>query len=563
LEIIDLGQHGQYLMANLAADRKRLLEAIQAGIQDQQLDEAWRAWRGTATVSVAVPLDSEIARYRTYTFLPLGVTAPAPFAGHLNAPFQTTLARDDLHQEEHLNHFLLDLAAEACLRTAEYLQSHEGPRADNAIVDLLSWRDARRSHLERACQRLFGRPLSQYPMVPVVRSQQQPRHLVSPETAYEWPAQCQTLTGTLAVSTTDAALLRAGLGEARTKRLVEFVSSLGQSLTPPASVLAGWVEAMVGSLPRDDLDDLELWEQVYDDLAALFSDHPQALHRRTLLLDEHAALRACNAPERSANGEATAFFPPDDRADVGVPEVLRRRFFCLHPGLWQDTSRRWSPFSPGRWYLSRHGLSEEFDTEGILDHVQAALQAPLSPAEHAELLRFVFRLEHDDDRSGISGGVSLDQLGLHVPTESGRWIPASQARFSAGWPGTSGGKLAAVIAAAAPLAADLDQLQQQMIVAPSDLASIFRESGGKESGGQVRACLEGWPGVRCRQVGEKQPIPVTRLAAWTGSELGVHAGVVVDRGCRCGRHLAGGEQRGLAGWLASSARAGPVVGRTR
>jgi hypothetical protein len=41
--------------------------------------------------------------------------------------------------------------------------------------------------------------------------------------------------------------------------------------------------------------------------------------------------------------------------------------------------------------------------------------------------------------------------------------------------------------------------------------------------------------VRCRQVGEDQPILVTRLAAWTGSKLGVRAGMVVDRGCWCGR----------------------------
>jgi hypothetical protein len=47
--------------------------------------------------------------------------------------------------------------------------------------------------------------------------------------------------------------------------------------------------------------------------------------------------------------------------------------------------------------------------------------------------------------------------------------------------------------------------------------------------------VEGWPGVRCRQVGEDQPILVTRLAAWTGSKLGVRAGMVVDRGCWCGR----------------------------
>jgi hypothetical protein len=503
-ERVDLGEEaGEFLLVTRAAEPDRIREAIEAGIRDGQLDASWlEVCAARPSVSVAVPLSHDTAAYHTYAFLPLGDKAPAPFAGHLNAPFQPNLSRTDLNAREHLNSFLLDLAAETCLLAAELLREQETHEWDNAAVDLVSWTDQQWERLASACERLFGHELTDHPLVPVVPTTLHPDRWASPTAAYRWPGG-KALTGKLACDTTDAALLRAGLGEARETRLVNFLDALGVSLRPPRSLLAGWVETMIQTLPRQPAD-LELWQRAYDDLATWFQQDPGALRARTLLLDEHGGLHPCNGGGAGHGPEV--FFAPSDHPDGGarVPAALQPHIVFLHPELWVE-SRTASYLQPlGLRFLAAHDLVHRFNLASLLEAVQRVCETDQPAETHQELLRFVFSLEqaapaHDSD---------LVRLGLHVATVNGDWIPALEAVFSEAWAETWGAQLAVVLQYDHD-DADLAALGRRLLAASDQLI------GAVGTVSTWRAFL--------RRIGVRDglhPIPVAPPATLPGRQLG-------------------------------------------
>ena len=137
----------------------------------------------------------------------------------------------------------------------------------------------------------------------------------------------------------------------------------------------------------------------------------------------------------------------DEEAAEGIrlTPALRRRMTFMHPNL------RWtipgaSPgvrvLRPGRRYLEDHNLVRRWRSSDLLEELTALLARDPSSAVSRDALRLAYDIRRRDPRAAT---VSISAVGLRVPTRSGSWIPAGRARFSAGWPGTVGGELEALL----------------------------------------------------------------------------------------------------------------------
>ena len=163
-DLVTLDGTSKYLVLSREVDPVAYSAAVAEAVGHHQLDRRYAESTSAVKVSVAVPYAAGDAQAgRCYTFLPLGKKAPSPFAGHLNAPFYTDLARRDIDEANPLNRLLLDTAAGLCLDAAEALTHWRDDAAPTAVVDLLCWDDDRlpllAGHAEDRGMPLTGRAL--------------------------------------------------------------------------------------------------------------------------------------------------------------------------------------------------------------------------------------------------------------------------------------------------------------------------------------------------------------------------------------------------------------------
>jgi hypothetical protein len=163
-DLVTLDGASKYLVLPREVDPVAYSAAVAEAVSHHQLDRRYAESTSAVKVSVAVPYAAGDAQAgRCYTFLPLGRKAPSPFAGHLNAPFYTDLARRDIDEANPLNRLLLDAAAGLCLDAAEALTHWRDDAAPAAVVDLLCWDDDRlpllAGHAEDRGMPLTGRAL--------------------------------------------------------------------------------------------------------------------------------------------------------------------------------------------------------------------------------------------------------------------------------------------------------------------------------------------------------------------------------------------------------------------
>jgi hypothetical protein len=109
--------------------------------------------------------------------------APSPFAGHLNEPFYTDLARRDIDENNPLNRLLLDAAAALCLDASEALTRWQDDAAPAAVIDLLCWDDERLPLLTGYADGQ-GAPLTGRMLMPA----RTPGTWLPPKDAWSWPA---------------------------------------------------------------------------------------------------------------------------------------------------------------------------------------------------------------------------------------------------------------------------------------------------------------------------------------------------------------------------------------
>ena len=222
-DLVTLDGASTYLVLSREVDRGAYRAAVAEAIDHHQLDPQVRRVdvRGQGVCRGAVR-GRDAQAGRCYTFLPLGRKAPSPFAGHLNAPFYTDLARRDIDEANPLNRLLLDAAAGLCLDAAEVLTRWQDHAAPAAVIDLLCWDDERLPLLTGYADD-HGAPLTGRLLLPA----RTPGTWLPLKDAWSWPVPgTGMLTADLATSACGVEFLRE-LPPERSRRLAGMMARLG------------------------------------------------------------------------------------------------------------------------------------------------------------------------------------------------------------------------------------------------------------------------------------------------------------------------------------------------
>ena len=509
---VELGVGQRYLCLSKHVERASFLAAIEASIAATLVDKSWRDWQGEPVVSVAVPLgDAGDGDSRLYCFLPMGPAANGPIAGHVNAPFAVSLARDGLIRGAPLNDFLLDTAADIVAAAVPALGGHPAGRA--AVVDLIGWEEPHTCRLVDA----FVRAGSSVPTAPIVPVLGKPGWS-SLADAFTWTRPMRVLTPEAISATGLARIVDPVLGTPRLDRLDRLANAAAsRSLAPGFTPIAAWAEAIALSLAaaarRNGNLHGEAWIRLYDDLAEIFGRHDvSALRGRRILVDDEMRVHPTWGGA-STDGSPAIFFPmreiadgDDASRDVSIPKTLGRHLAYLHRDIpWRSRNPETKRIEnrPGRDFLDRTGLVRMPRTQSLLERISVVLRRSKNKQMHADALKLVFNL------TGVrsySQTPAVSDLNLRVPTVSGQWRPADEAVFSASWPGTLGESLEALIDDAAGVSEDLEALRGHLLGSPAEFG--FRLGP-----------LAAWVSF-LRQVGVRDGLPPIEVSPEVGDKQG-------------------------------------------
>lgn len=469
-----LGEGQRYLALSRSIDHATFLGAIEASIAATLVDESWREWEGDAVVSVAIRLERpDDADTRLYCYLPMDASATGPIAGHVNAPFAVSLARDGLVRNAPLNEFLLDAAADIVVAAALAVREHPAGRA--AVTDLVAWDVPDANRLVRAYERA-EQDLASVAVVPVLGD----AAWASLADAYTWRRECRVLTAEAIAATGLARIVDPVLGPRRLDRLEALSLAASQRrLAPPLERLGEWAEGVAVALAsrareRRGTFDGEAWIGLYDDLAEIYGRQDTAsLRGRRLLIDDDLVLHPTWGGPSTAE-RTMIFFPmreipdgDDPSRDVSIPKTLGRHLAYVHSGVpWktQNVETRRLENRPGREFLDRTGLVRLPRTQSLLERIATVLARRRDKQLHADALRLVFNLT---SARTYAQTPALSALNLRVPTNAGDWRPAAEAVFSAAWPGTLGAEVERLLAEAAGASSDLDDLAARLLAPPA------------------------------------------------------------------------------------------------
>jgi hypothetical protein len=466
---------GDFLVVTRVTESARLKSAIHESIKAGQLDERFAGWTEDAEVSAAVRIDGKDDTRHLYTFLPMGDETLSPFAGHLNAPFVTKLARLDLAEKVKLNELFFDVAAE--LSASVLLVQRDLPPIlpRTVSLDLISWCGPDSVRLLNAFKAI-GKDLPSEVLVPVVeRTGGAP--WASLKEAWTWQHDYQVLTAGCLAGVAGAPLIAPEAGADRTTRLEEFVGLLGLTLQPGSTTVADWAEAVAQSL-HDNGAALASWDAFYSDLARHFANDGKTLAGRKLLIDGGNVVRRCGpySDDDVTAGHPAVFFPPaKDRTEedeeilatisVDIPDSLAKYVCYMNDGLsWyasgEGPQRR---RTPAREFLQKAGLVLRYETRSVVEHLATVGRRTRSEGVRKDLLGLVYRLHR---AARAKEGLDLAKLGFEVPTRGG-WRPAGQAFFSAGWPGTLGERLERLARENKEVAPSLVGVEERLLVPPT------------------------------------------------------------------------------------------------
>ncbi|MHB8692120.1 MAG: sacsin N-terminal ATP-binding-like domain-containing protein, partial [Solirubrobacteraceae bacterium] len=473
-EIVDLGPQGQYLCAALAVPAPDVASVIKEAVDNQELEETWLEWRDEAVVTAAVRIDGpEIEHPRLYTFLPMEVEAP--FSGHLNAPFYARLDRRDLNRDLAFNDLLLDAGARVCRYAARAIATRDDRRRATAAVDFFSWTSSEATRLQNALG--SDNPAVSERVLSVRNAAG--RGWASLAETYVWrDEQRRTLTASALAKAADVAILDESLGSRRIESLEALhFALLHRDMSPNPDELSDWVERIAVAQAKGRAPAMSWWNSYYDELADVFEDDGESLEGRKILLDEDGVITATAASDTEKQGSSpTVFFQPvreraegvvdiDEADDVRIPKTLRRRMVFVHPGLrWIERSGRTNKKRDARLFLERYDLVKQYSTRSLLEALRDLLRSSRSKDIFRDSLRLAFRLQRTRD---YDQRPALRDLGLRVPCRCG-WLPAAEAHFSEGWPGTLGDSLERLIELSGGASEELAAVQKTLLLAPEE-----------------------------------------------------------------------------------------------
>lgn len=425
----------RYLLARRPVDRDRFVSAVQKAIEAQFPVEKWLEWEGVPTVSVAFALDRDAPPGLYYAFLPM--EAESPFHGYVDAPFFPDPDRKGLSLANPLNDMLVDVAAEMCAALSLAIAATNTGSADlsHAAVDAMAWR-TERPRMTRAFKDASVGPTSL--MLPSMRRAGTESRWAPAAEAFDWSDDGHVALKAAWISKTcDVPLVRRNMGSRRIENLHALTGALGSTLVPGNWRIASWIPPLAAELNRQRKFSRQEWEDFYADIGAMPAVLPH-LAGKAIFRSSTGRLAAANS-----EGEAGRFF-------IGVahrPGRRRRRMADADvyppPSVTQnmtfgDPAISW-PHDVARAFFEA-GLASEFSLVKVLAELGSLLGEKPTQKRQLSALNWAFSAWKDNRVPEVEK--ALTTCGLAVPSAGGALIPAAQARFSRGWRGTNGERLA-------------------------------------------------------------------------------------------------------------------------
>ena len=482
-EFVDLGVQGEWFVSHRRVSAEAMSAAVEESIEANELDPAWGEWSEDTWVSVAVRRDGHSIEPRMYTYLPMEGEAEAPLHGHLHAPFSTKLARTAVSESVVLNARLLDHAARAATAAVITFAADEEVLPPTALVDLLAWDE----HHHECVTHSFSSADVDMETAPVVPIHRLPdgRTRGGFDTTFTWLYDAGLLRPGMITRDSGVELVDSSIAGDRLARLERYCEAFfGGGFEPPAEQRAEWVASTAAAMLERKAAS-RTWDRFYGDLATIFADDPDALRGHRILLGDDNELHT--PPDDSQDlDQPLVFFPParersdNDEAvegdlDLTPPASLQRRLVLLNENLqWNRQEGRTRRATPARRFLQDNKLVRRFDTIDLLEHTQRALASSSTTTLARDALTFAFRLFasarsiRDED---------LRRMNLRVPC-GGKWIPASEAFFSAAWRTELANDLAELIERGGAVSDELAQLESKL-VDPPDRRPFSVESMGR------------------------------------------------------------------------------------
>ncbi|HFQ9477301.1 TPA: DUF3883 domain-containing protein [Pseudomonas aeruginosa] len=413
-ELVTLGPSRQrWLLVRHTVSKANVVDAVERSIVLEPGLKRWINWRGDAIVSVAVPIEGPgLQKGRLFNFLPMGADAQAPFFGHLDAPFFTSINRERARLDLPLNAYFLSAAAEICATAAQVLSGMLKDVPSRCAVDLVAWRSNDAAKLIAGFQ-ASGVNISKAEVWPTTAGGWKTIRSVQ-----SWPTgDFKVFTWSRATKAGAQDILSTKLGADRLTAIENLARALGHTCTPSKHIMAGWAEAIARSLPHSSKEDK--WGDFYAELAYTFRQEGLLLLRgKDILLDRDLVLVAASEDVYVRQDGARR------RRTEGAPlppATLARKLTIL-----ADTIKL-KPETVS--HFERAGLWRRYDATEILERLPTLFGNKPAGARREAALLWAFEVWRHD---GPAARRALEKADLHVPTRSG-WMPARKASFSQAW----------------------------------------------------------------------------------------------------------------------------------
>jgi hypothetical protein len=464
----------EFALAQWDVDEKIFRSALKVSLEKGQVPESWKNWEGAAQISVAVPLGKPLDCGRLYCFLPLDSAGKSPLPAHINANFYTKLDRRSVDTSVRLNHVFMQMAVFVSCQLVDFLVKERWPEAPGAVASLLCWDDEYLGLL-REWFGDAGQGILLREILPV-RAEDGRVAWASPKDTYGWigapddclsPGRISEVAGGKILVDTLTPNQRTGLNRV-------YLNLRGIDFTPPAQVVADWVEKVAARLHEENTSPAR-WGLFYDEVAAALSAQPSVLFGKRFLLSVSGDLISSElpaaGPAKRVRRAADVYFPPVMTIDADVddddtknalpletlPATLRRGFALLSrdvPWLKEDGGHRLA-----RTFLTSGKLAREYDTRDVLRTLAGVTRDTGGERMRFQALEWAFRLWN----SGRSlSDKETRAAGFFVPATAG-WIPAETAMFGAGWDVPNGNKLQTLLRLGAGDSRDLHESLSRLL----------------------------------------------------------------------------------------------------
>jgi hypothetical protein len=471
IDKVHLQDGTSYLVFRRTVPEITMKEAISRSRHEGGFGSGWDSWQGDGVVRIAVPTGQALSSGRLYAFLPMGENATGPLAAFVNAPFFVQLDRRNYEHAVPLNDMLLSEAAALCAQVLVLAARNQLGVPDELLLDLACWRETDLHRLEAAVKEL-EEDITTLPILPpALRGGER----VSVAEGRFWRSQGKVFHARAVSSAGAPELIKADLGRTRSERLIALAESLGFRLVPQDAELAVFAETFAASLAATVPDERtwKIWAQFYDDLTKEIRNG-RHLRGRRVLIDAQQQLLA------AADESGPSVFVASTASDTDIPSVVPPAavsglvVFTAPKIAWRDAKGH---IRPGREWLVRHDLVQEYRTEPVLALVGKIMRDPATSIEdQSTCLRFAFELWRSARRR--VGSEALRQARLNLPTVTG-WRPASQTYFGPGWGGATADTdkaLGKLLERAAAVSQELTRAAEATLLSADDVL----EKGGDE-----------------------------------------------------------------------------------